>query len=144
MELQEEFGGLAFNGGQAKMAIEHVLGIFEDGFEGIGVGGGSDLDLIAEFEPSEMDEGESDGAFELARGVEDEAAIGGGEDSGHGIADALGKVAPTVVGGNPVGHVWDGRDGDIGRRRCFATARSFGFSFFDVSFFVLLRHGVEV
>ena len=63
LELHQQFGRLALDGGQPKMAIEHVLGAFEDGVERIGIGGGHrQLNLAAEFEPGEMHQRQPDTA----------------------------------------------------------------------------------
>jgi hypothetical protein len=120
LELHEEFGRLALDGGQAEMAVEHVLGVFEDGIERIGGGGGDgELDLAADFEPKEMDVGETDGAFELAGGFEDEATIGGRDDAEDGVADFFGEFLPVVVGRNPMGDIGAGGDRDFFGRRVF-------------------------
>jgi hypothetical protein len=132
LELHEELGGLAFYCREAKVAVKHILGILENGVERIGVGGGDrEVNLVAEFEPREMDESQADGAFEFAGGVEDEAAIGGREDSWDGVADALGQCLPAVVVGNPMGDVGIEGGGDIigcrgfsWRSRSLRTARA--------------------
>ena len=87
LDLEEEFGGLAFEGADAEMAFQEIVGVFEDCLDRIGIGGGvGQFDLVADFEPSHVDERQADGAFELAWGVKDETSIGGGEDLQDGFA----------------------------------------------------------
>ncbi len=82
------------------MTFEHSLGIAQKGIERIGVGrGDGHLNLPAEFEPSQMDEGQADGAFEFAGRVEDETPIGGREQAWDGLANAFGEFIPVRVGG---------------------------------------------
>ena len=82
------------------MTVDHLLGIAQNGGQRTRVGDDfGQAGLIADFEPEEVDEGQSDGALEFVGGVEDELAVGGGEDAGNGPADGLGEAGPTVADG---------------------------------------------
>ena len=119
-EFHEQFGGLAFGGDEIQMAGDHGVGVVEGGGQREGVGGGErHADVVADFEPDQMDEREPERAFEFAGGVEDEFLIGGGEDAGDRVADFAGQAVPVFAGREPIRKVravLGGCGGGRGRR----------------------------
>ena len=118
-ELDEEFGRLALGRDQVQVAVDHLLGVIQDGSQAGGVDDDfGEAGLIADLEPEEVDERQPDGALEFVGCIDDELPVGGDDDARDGLADGLGQVIPAVARGQPrrqgVGVGWRGVVGRLG------------------------------
>jgi hypothetical protein len=103
------------------MAADEPVGVGKGGGQRVGVGDGEGhADVVADFEPDEVDERQAERAFELIGGVEDELAIGGREDARDRIADLSGEFVPGVTGREPVGEIKVGLE--VRKALCFRGA----------------------
>jgi hypothetical protein len=113
-QFDEQFGGLALRGDQVQVAVDHVVGVLQDGGQGGGIGGGDgQLDLAAEFQPHEMDQGEAHRAFQFAGRFEDETTISGRQDARDRLADFFGQIVPAIIGGEPIRRVGVAMQGGV-------------------------------
>ena len=76
-----------------------------------------------------MDEGQPDGPLEFVGGVEDELAVGGGDDPRDCLADGLGEFFPAVADGEPrrqcASFAGESSGGGMGLDRCFGRLGCF-------------------
>ena len=89
------------------------------------IGGGlGQADLVADLQPHQVGERQANGSLQFAGGVEDEAAVGGGDNRETAWRTPSGSVLPGLSVRHPVGDVLIGSARPVSRRRrCFFRGR---------------------